>query len=110
MRLNDGVRIVTQQPRRPQCRVELVTLILELGRQATVEYDWTALKSVRERADHLANLVSLIRLRTGSSGLELSVVLVAKLQPVTGQRKIETGRTVSADGDQSLADPHQLLA
>ena len=58
MHLNDGVRILTQQLRRPQCRVEFVTLSLQLGRQATVEDDWTALESVSESGDHLANLVS----------------------------------------------------
>jgi hypothetical protein len=66
MRLNDGIRIVTQQPRRPQCRVELVTLSLQLGCYAAVENNRTDLKGIAECPDHQPNL------RGG-------VVLVAKL-------------------------------
>ena len=37
-------------------------------------------------------------------------MVVAELEPVAGQSKIETRGAVSADGDQPLADGHQLLA
>ena len=41
MRLNDRIRIIMEQPRRPQRGVKVVTLGLELGCQAAIQHDRT---------------------------------------------------------------------
>jgi hypothetical protein len=98
MRFNNRIRIIMEQPRRPQRRVEVLTLGLELGRQAPIKHDRTGAQRLSECGDHQPNL---------ASG---DVLLVAELKPVVGQGKIETGGTVSANSDQPLPDGQQLLA
>ena len=52
MCLNNGIRLIVEQPRGPQCGVKIVTLGFELGRQAAVEYHKTDVDSVSEGGAH----------------------------------------------------------
>jgi hypothetical protein len=77
MCLNNGIGIVVEQPRGPQCGVKIVTLRLELSCEAAIQHNWTDVQSLRE-CGHQPNL-------------GLVIVLFTELQPVQSERKIETG-------------------
>lgn|SRR3954452_11808006 len=98
MRPNDRSRIVNEQPRRPELGVQLVTLDLQLRRQAAVQYNRTAGEGIGQ-SDHQPNLAT-----------QVGVVLVAELQPVPSKSKIEPRCSVGADGDEPLPDRYQLVA
>ena len=93
VRLHDCLRIILKQPRRPEIGVEVVTLRLQLSREAAVEYDRRNRKGSAQCDSHQANLAA-------------SVLLIAELDPVACQSKIETRRAVGPNDDQPLTDRH----
>jgi hypothetical protein len=52
VRLNNRVRIIIEQLRRPQLRVKVIALGLELGRQAAIEHQRPDLQRLGESGDH----------------------------------------------------------
>ena len=58
MRLQDRIRIIMEQPRRPQRGVKVVTLGLQLGGQAAIQHDRARFESLRECSEHQPNLAS----------------------------------------------------
>src|SRR6476659_6722768 len=99
MCLDDRVRIVMEQARGPELSSEVMTLRLQLSRQAAIEYDRAELQSTGERSGHRCSLCGPRRPN--------AVLIIAEIEPVAHQSKIKTGRTVAADGDHPFTDRDQ---
>src|SRR6187200_182312 len=81
VRLDDRVRILMEQPRRPQGGVKLVTLGLKLGCQTAVQYDRTRLKCIAERGDHQPNLASSAQIACAFAGtMQISLQAPAAIE------------------------------
>ena len=102
MCLDDRVRIVMEQARGPELSSEVMTLRLQLSRQAAIEYDRAELQSTGERSGHRCSLC-------WADGVPDAVLIIAEIEPVAHQSKIKTGRTVGADGDHPFTDRDQLF-